>query len=300
MDPEQIALDTSVLCRPYDRRFVMAAWQLLGAKVAVLPRVARELHGTMADSERQHWRRVMDGEEERGREPYTTLERYRIARAAADGVRQWVEAELDAQLEDGPFSLDSALRVVRMGEADRADADDLAMRLPDHCFQGHSKDGHAGDRRIIGEAAVMNFRILASRNRTSIRRERTNAWLREKAGLNADLVCEADDVLTRVHHARHADPDAAALDAVLHAALPKADVTPERQDEIVEAFIGHLRASCFPDCAEGAQSAWLGPEGVAAATRMRERLDPSPSRDTESRRVSAVRNAAAGAGWRPS
>ena len=67
MDPEQIALDTSVLCRPYDRRFVMAAWQLLGAKVAILPRVARELHGTMADNERHHWRCVMDGEEERGR-----------------------------------------------------------------------------------------------------------------------------------------------------------------------------------------------------------------------------------------
>ena len=42
MDPEQIALDTSVLCRPYDRRFVMAAWQLLGAKVAILPRVAQQ------------------------------------------------------------------------------------------------------------------------------------------------------------------------------------------------------------------------------------------------------------------
>ena len=79
-----------------------------------------------------------------------------------------------------------------------------------------------------------------------------------------------------MHQARHADPDAAALDAVLHAALPKADVTPERQDEIVEAFIGHLRASCFPDCAEGAHSAWLGPEGATAATRMRERLEPSP------------------------
>ena len=53
----EVALDTSLLAPPTTRRFFMAAWELQGLTVPVLPRVVRELHGVLGDSEQEHWTR---------------------------------------------------------------------------------------------------------------------------------------------------------------------------------------------------------------------------------------------------
>lgn len=299
MTPSGTAFDTSVICYPFDRRFVLCAWQQLGAKVAVLPRVAHELHGIMCDNEIAHWQAVLKGEEGRGGQSYSSAEWEAITSAAGKGAQAWVRQEIDSQAA-GKGPADSALRAVVMSAEERGRAGRLASEIPAYCFRGPSRDGHAGDRRIIAEARVMGFQVLASKNRTSIRRAQTNHWLRSRTGMNVDLVQEADAIVGEMFLREHDNLGVPALKAVLHAALPANEVSPQRQCDIVERFLENLGAGSFVDCAEQAEDVWRGPDGDRLAMAARRGLVDSPARETEARRVQVVREQAAEAGWAPS
>ena len=215
--PESVTLDTSVMCRPVERRFVMATWELLGARVPVLPNVASELHGVMYRNEFLHWQRSLASQERREEtKEYPTGAKDRIATAAAEGARQWVEQELQTELEPAEGAhIPSALRPVRMSTLQREQANGIAAAIPNRCFAGPSKDNHFGDRVIIAQAIVMGFSILASRNRASIRRNQVNEWAKESMGLNADLVREAEDAVHEVQGRILSPSDKASLAAVL-------------------------------------------------------------------------------------
>ena len=175
----EVALDTSLLAPPTSRRFFMAAWELRGLRVPVLPRVVRELHGVLGDSEQEHWTRVLDGESRRGviRSPATTIQ---ILAAVEEAARQWVRDTLDVQLTQPRAAPSScALHVVHLDDAESLRARQIAAAIPARCFKGPSRNNHYGDRQVIGQAAVKGYRVLALNNRNSIRRAATNHWLRE-------------------------------------------------------------------------------------------------------------------------
>ena len=153
---------------------------------------------------------------------------------------------------------------------------------------------------------VSGYHVLTSKNLRSVKRPRINAWCREVQGVSEDLMQEADDVMqdavSGVGRGRMAEDvvgpgDEVFLKAVLLAAMPGRDITPDRFAEIVENFIDRREGSeTFPECADGAWRAWrsdLAPSGIQS---IRPLLADSPTRATERRRVNAVRSRASGAG----
>ena len=295
--PESVTFDTSVMCRPVERRFVMATWELLGARVPVLPNVASELHGVMYRNEFLHWQRSLASQERREETAeYPPGAKDRIATAAAEGARQWVERELQTEPAEGAHA-PSALHAVRMSALQREQANGIAAAIPNRCFAGPSKDNHFGDRVIIAQAITMGFSILASRNRASIRRNQVNEWAKDSMGLNADLVREAEDAVHEVQGRILSPSDKASLAAVLLACLPGRPTSPERTTAIVDQFIRLLRQSSLAGCGEGAEFMWREPEGVDLATQVAKRIDDSAARQTEQRRVDLVRRKATDAGW---
>lgn len=296
MDIQSVVLDTSLLCRPADRRFVMAAWERLGQTVPVLPRVVAELYGVMAEDERKHWTRVLEGEERRGQAAYSVEDRYLIGEAVMAGIHEWIRKELDVQVATGQSRDNSALRVVLMDTPRAAQAAEIADRIPAYCFRGHGgAEGHRGDRSIIGQAVVMGYTVLASQNFSSIRAHRLNDWVKEEHGLRTDLIQDPDKVVLELHKAVAQDPDAEALKAVLLATLPDRRVSPEREDQIVDVFLSRL--SGFSDTADGARQVWEGEQGGLLSEQIRGELSGSLARATEKRRITTVRAFAREAGW---
>jgi len=295
MDFRSITFDTSVLCRPFDRRFIMAAWELLGAPVPVLPRVAKELYHVMADNEEDHWISVLSGQERRKGITYSYEQKNKIASSVATATYAWVNSKIDhAQFSSAH---PCALKQVSMTEQDEGRVRDIAFRIPSRCFRGPSRNNHRGDRLVIAEALVTQHRVLASKNRISIRREPTNQWLKSEFGINDDLVQEADDVVFRTFQHHGHDPDTFGLQSVLLACLPDKQVSPERMDEIVQRFTAMLSKSSFPDCAEGANQCWESEQGLACVNTVRSLLSESVARKTEASRVALVREHAQQAGW---
>ena len=294
-----VVLDTSLLVPPTARRFFMAAWQLQGMDVPVLPRVSRELHGVLPDSERRHWTRVLEGQTRRTGIVLNAAATNRILDAVDAASESWVRDTLDAQfgqpLDNAP---PWALRAVRLNDDELARARAIGDSMPPSCFRGPSRNDHYGDRQIIGQAAVKGFRVLALNNRNSIRRVAANGWLREHAGANEDLLWESDEAVYRLHAAVSAEPDVETLKAVLHACLPDRSPTPTREDEIVLQFLDRLARAGLVDCAAGAASVWQTASGKELANGIRAGFADSAARQTEASRVAAVRNAAEEAGWR--
>lgn len=291
----EVALDTSLLATPTVRRFFMAAWELQGLTVPVLPRVVRELHGVMADNERRNWIRVLAGQASRGVEhdPNTTN---RVLVGVAEATRRWVRDALDAQQEG---DLVCALKTVRLGDKDTVRALELADAFPSECFKGPSLNDHYGDREIIGQAAVAGYRVLAMNNRRSIRRASANLWLREYTGVNDDLLRDPDDTVHNLHAPAGAQQsDINMLKAVLLACLPEQPRETEREDEIVTQFLSRLASAGLGDCAAGMERTWTTKEGRELAAEVRERhLPGSVARATEASRVRTVRAAAKRSGW---
>ena len=296
----EVVLDTSLLVPPTARRFFMAAWQLQGMEVPVLPRVIRELHGVLPDSERGHWTRVLAGQARRTGTTSDAATTNRILDAVDAASESWVREKLDAQYGDPPGDAQPfALRAVRLDDDELARARAISDAIPATCFRGPSRNDHFGDRQIIGQAAVKGYRVLALNNRNSIRRVAANGWLREHAGANEDLLWDSDEAVYRLQSAVSSEPDVETLKAVLHACLPDRQPTSSREDEIVVQFLDRLARAGLGDCAAGAASVWRTPAGKELAAEGRAGLADSPARQTEASRVVAVRSAAESAGWRP-
>ncbi len=294
--PEHITFDTSVLCRPFDRRFVMAAWELLGARVPVLPRVTNELYGVMSLNESEHWETVLEKQSERTGVAYSTDTVLRINEAVIAATRHWVSSELDEQEHEDPQT--SGLRRVSLSGLDLVRVTRIAREIPAKCFHGPSRNGHLGDRFVIAEALVSGHQILASKNRSSIKRVITNTWLQEVHGLNTPLVQEADDVMQETILAHGHDIDRFATQCVVLAAWPEREVSTTRLSEIMERFFNRLEKSSFPDCSDAASRGWHSSHCLEYIESVKPYLPSSTTRATESRRVDLVRQAAEDAGWR--
>ena len=295
-----VVLDTSLLLPPTARRFFMAAWHLQGMEVPVLPRVIRELHGVLPDSERGHWTRVLAGQARRTGTAPDAATTNRILDAVDAASESWVREKLDAQYGDLLGDAQPlALRAVHLDDDELARAREIGDTIPAQCFRGPSRNDHYGDRQIIGQAAVKGYRVLALNNRNSIRRVAANGWLRDHAGTNEDLLWDSDEAMYRLQSTVSSEPDVETLKAVLHACLPDRQATSSREDEIVVQFLDRLTRAGLSDCAAGAASVWRTSAGKDLASEVRAGLAGSTARQTEASRVTAVRSAAEKAGWKP-
>lgn len=294
----EVALDTSVLAPPTSRRFFMAAWEMQGLRVPVLPRVVRELHGVLGDSEQGHWERVLKGDASRGVHHSPTTAN-RILAIVEKAARQWVRDTFDVQQMAQPDAVPScALHVVPFDDAEMLRAREIGAAIPNRCFKGPTPNNYYGDRQIIGQAAVKGYRVLALNNRNSIRRAATNRWLRDHVGVNEDLLWQSDDAVHGLYADAAARPDEDLLKAVLYACLPEEPRPPKREDAIVLTFLDRLEASGMADCVDGMRKVWGTDAGKALATDVRPALPGSDARRTEASRLEAVRGAARGVGWK--
>ncbi len=302
--PNQIAVDTSLLGRRDARRFLMAAWERLGARTPVLPQVRNELFQLLADRETDYWDRVMRGQRNRLGISYTPAEERAILAAADRSAREWAQRHLDAPLDpalpqDRPEpKLPCALVPIALSDEEDSRAREIAARIPAYCFRGPSKNSHHGDRQVIAQAAVKGYRVLSTDNRTSIRAEHMNVWLRESLGLNEDLVCGPDATMSLLFGATPAG-DAELLKAVLHACLPEHPRPREREGQIVAQFLRGLEAGGFRESAEGANRVWASDLGDELAAAVREEIPGSAARATEADKLAFARARAEAAGWRP-
>lgn len=304
MRPDQVAVDTSLLGRREARRFIMAAWERLGARTPVLPRVRYELYALLADRETDYWERVMRGQRSRLGISYTPAVERAILGAADSSAREWVRRHLDAPLDPGlPHDRSEpkspcALVPIALSDEEDSRAREIAAGIPAYCFRGQSENGHRGDRQVIAQATVKGYRVLSTDNRTSIRPGHMNVWLRESLGLNEDLVCEADATMSLLFGATPAG-DAEILKAVLHACLPERPRPREREAQIVAQFLRGLEAGGFRKSVEGANRVWASDLGEKLAASVREEIPGSVARATEADKIAFARARAEAAGWRP-
>ena len=130
-------------------------------EVPVLPRVIRELHGVLPDSEQGHWTRVLAGQARRTGTTSDAATTNRILDAVDAASESWVREKLDAQYGDPPGDVQPfALRAVRLDDDELARARAISDAIPATCFRGPSRNDHFGDRQIIGQAAVKGYRVL--------------------------------------------------------------------------------------------------------------------------------------------
>ena len=211
-----VTIDSSLIYPMSSRRFLMALWEMDGLKVELLPRTIQEMYGFVRDSERGYWRRALKKEAERtGRGwPPQTVEA--VAEATAQAAGEWVNAELG--YAGTPGRNDSMLRAVELTTEQSARAGGIAEAIPKVCFRGPSKDGHRGDREIVAQGVVSGFKILASDNRSSIRRAQMNGWLMENGLSSGEFVLRGDDALEQAGPWR--EQPAHMLEAVLRATPP--------------------------------------------------------------------------------
>ena len=290
-----VTIDSSLIYPTASRRFLMALWEMEGLKIELLPQTIHEMYGFVQSSERSFWRRGLAKEAGRtGRTwPPDTVEAVIAATMAAAG--EWVNAELGYGTR--PARNDSMLHSVSLTVTQRATAGVIAETIPTMCFRGQSKDGHRGDREIIAQGVVSGFKILASDNRSSIRRTQINGWLREQELCTGDFVLRGDDAIEEAGPWR--DQPAHMLEAVLRATLPDQPGKATRENEIVTTFIDRMRHAGLDSIARSCNEEWRG-------TRQREIYDRARryiagpttlARETEQRRLNARRTAAADAGY---
>ena len=124
----------------------------------------------------------------------------------------------------------------------------IARSIPGECFKGATKNDYRGDREIVGQGVSAGFKILASDNRGSIRRNAINGWLMEEGHVSAEFVLNADDAIDRA--GRWREQPERMLEAVLRATLPGQRRTALREDEILGQFIQRLQTRGLRNVAE--------------------------------------------------
>ena len=290
-----VTIDSSLIYPTTSRRFLMALWEMEGLKVELLPRTVKEMYGFVQDSERGYWRRALKKEGRRtGRMwPPETVEA--VAEATAHAAGRWVNAELG--YAGTPGRNDSMLRAVTLTPEQRAQAGMIAEAIPRECFKGPSKDGHRGDREIVAEGVTSGFKILASDNRSSIRRVQMNGWLIDKRLASGEFVLRGDDALEQAGHWR--EQPAHMLEALLRATLPDTPGEAQREKKIVETFIARMKFEGLNSVADSCNEEWQGMHQREIYERARRHIagPTTLARETEDRRVKATRAAAKKAGY---
>ena len=291
----KVTVDSSLMYPATSRRFLMSLWEMEGLRIELVPRTVKEMYGFVQDSEWAHWRAALIKEGQRTGRTWSPQETRAIAQAAANASAQWVNEELGHG--EIPPRNDSMMRLVALSDTQASVAAMIADAIPRFCFKGPSKDEHRGDREIIAQSVVTGFKIIASDNRSSIRRKQMNGWLSEKELAKEEFVLNADDAIERAGQWR--EQPARMLEAALRAALPETPRSAEREDYIVTTFIRRMGTQGLKNVAEECLEEWNGERQREIYDRARTAIGepPTPARETEKRRVQRTRDAAAGAGW---
>ena len=288
MDARLATADTELLGDPTCRRFLMCVWAQAGSRLTVTPTVADELVGNVRQSERRHWEHVLEFDEANSNWRYEDETYSGIIEAAIQAAGEWIVEEPRREPPGGlslTFATKDEQRKARM----------LAARIPRECFRRPDRRNQAADRRIVAEATVLGYTLLASENLSTLKEKRINAWLREEGYVDEPLVMPIDDALERL--SRQRSREETALDAVLAAALPDQDRGIERDLRTIGDFLERLKRGHARPCAIWAEDAWneeRTPHERIGAARMNL---PEAARETEMRRVRKVRSAARSAGY---
>ena len=233
-----VTIDSSLMYPTTSRRFLMALWEMEGLRINLVPKAVQEMYGYVQESEREYWHERLDKESERTGRAWAPEIAEAIARAAEQGAADWVNDELGYGQKAGRE--DSMLRATALDAGQSVRAAGIARSIPRECFKGATKNDYRGDREIIGQGVAAGYKILASDNRGSIRRNAMNGWLMETGHANAEFILNADDAIDRAGQWREQPQHM--LEAVLRATLPGQRRTAQREDEILGQFTAHADA----------------------------------------------------------
>ena len=290
-----VTIDSSLMYPTTSRRFLMALWEMEGLRINLVPKAVQEMYGYVQESEREYWHERLDKESERTGRAWAPEIAEAIARAAEQGAADWVNDELGYGQKAGRE--DSMLRTTALDAGQSVRAAGIARSIPRECFKGATKNDYRGDREIIGQGVAAGYKILASDNRGSIRRNAMNGWLMETGHANAEFILNADDAIDRAGQWREQPQHM--LEAVLRATLPGQRRTAQREDEILGQFIQRMQMQGLRNVAQSCLSAWYGPNQKKIYAAARTYIDSSETlaRDTEERRRTRTLKAAQTAGY---
>ena len=290
-----VTIDSSLMYPTTSRRFLMALWEMEGLRINLVPKAVQEMYGYVQESEREYWYERLDKESERTGRAWAPEIAEAIARAAEQSAADWVNDELGYGQKAGRE--DSMLRATALDAGQSVRAAGIARSIPRECFKGATKNDYRGDREIIGQGVAAGYKILASDNRGSIRRNAMNGWLMETGHANAEFILNADDAIDRAGQWRE-QPEHM-LEAVLRATLPGQRRTAQREDEILGQFIQRMQMQGLRNVAQSCLSAWYGPKQKKIYAAARTYIDSSETlaRDTEERRRTHTLKAAKNAGY---
>jgi hypothetical protein len=290
-----VTIDSSLMYPTTSRRFLMALWEMEGLRINLVPKAVQEMYGYVQESEREYWHERLDKESERTGCAWAPEIAEAIARAAEQGAADWVNDELGYGQKAGRE--DSMLRATALDAGQSVRAAGIARSIPRECFKGATKNDYRGDREIIGQGVAAGYKILASDNRGSIRRNAMNGWLMETGHANAEFILNADDAIDRAGQWREQPQHM--LEAVLRATLPGQRRTAQREDEILGQFIQRMQMQGLRNVAQSCLSAWYGPNQKKIYAAARTYIDSSETlaRDTEERRRTRTLKAAQTAGY---
>ena len=290
-----VTIDSSLMYPTTSRRFLMALWEMEGLRINLVPKAVQEMYGYVQESEREYWHERLDKESERTGRAWAPEIAEAIARAAEQGAADWVNDELGYGQKAGRE--DSMLRATALDAGQNVRAAGIARSIPRECFKGATKNDYRGDREIIGQGVAAGYKILASDNRGSIRRNAMNGWLMETGHANAEFILNADDAIDRAGQWREQPQHM--LEAVLRATLPGQRRTAQREDEILGQFIQRMQMQGLRNVAQSCLSAWYGPNQKKIYAAARTYIDSSETlaRDTEERGRTRTLKAAQNAGY---
>ena len=248
-----VTIDSSLMYPTTSRRFLMALWEMEGLRINLVPKAVQEMYGYVQESEREYWHERLDKESERTGRAWAPEIAEAIARAAEQGAADWVNDELGYGQKAGRE--DSMLRATALDAGQSVRAAGIARSIPRECFKGATKNDYRGDREIIGQGVAAGYKILASDNRGSIRRNAMNGWLMETGHANAEFILNADDAIDRA--GQWSEQPQHMLEAVLRATLPGQRRTAQREDEILGQFIQRMQMQGLRNVAQSCLSAWF-------------------------------------------
>ena len=291
-----VTIDRSLIYPTTTRRFLMALWEMDGLRINLVPRTVKEVWGLVQESEIDYWVRRLGKEAERTGTVVSRENAAAIERAAADAAAAWIDTELGCAGLAGRN--DSMLHAVTLTDSQSGYANEIAVAIPPICFRGERKDDHRGDRQIIAQSVVGGFRILASDNRSSIRRTQMNGWLIDEGLATRRLVLNADDAIEEAGSWR--TRPARMLEAALRATLPGHGASVRREKTIIADFIERMGNEGLAAIARTCTEQWTGPHAAEVYDDARAHIarGPTLARDTEARRVHTTRIAARNAGYR--
>ena len=275
---DHAAHDLMELGDPPQRRFHMSMMDNGHRQITVLSALRDGLFRNVRNSERRRWTRLVQ------RAPLSQGGKRRVVSAVEEAARLWLEKELDRP--------DSMLRVQDLSSGQQDEADNLLLELPYDFFSGDPGNVEE-DRAMIAESIVTGKRLVISENRKSIRQPQLNRWLKEARWIKAERWIRPTVEVLRALEPVVCDDVIYiwALGAFLPDGPSAKDVTTIRRNANVlrRAGIGYAGQRIE-------QELEADPDVSRTFQHVREML-PRRARDTEMRRVLAVREAAESEGY---